>query len=119
MLIKKFFLNILEYIKKAYFWLFNFMLGTHTKKSIRFEVHCATIMLYLFSFVYYYNLIIQLFQMEGIFAIERLGSRIGNVIMALIAPLVFACMVKLVLLITKKCREINKRTYVRAKTTGY
>jgi len=95
-------LSVFNNIKKVYFWLFNFMIGTETSKFFRFFVHCTTTMLYIFSPFYYYNLIIQLFTMEGRLTIERFG----NFILSLLAPIIVICLVKVGMLFTKKMEDL-------------
>ena len=93
MLLGRIFLGIVNLIKKVYLWLFNFMIGTETKKFYRAFVHAMTVLsLFIFPYVYFRG-IIQLLTGYAEFHIERLPF----IILSPLMPIAVACGIKLMM----------------------
>ena len=87
--------RIFEFIKKVYLLLYNFMVGAQTKKFNKFYVHFVTIMLFILSPIYYYNLIVQLLTVEGAYIIDNFIY----IILGFLLPAILACIVKVAMLL--------------------
>jgi len=99
MTLSKILINIFYFIKKIYLLLFNFMIGKQTRKLDRLFVHGATIVLFIFPYIYI-NLFLQLFTGEVAFTREHLIFMIAMLLM----PVLFACGVKLMMILEQEMK---------------
>jgi len=97
MIFKKAFLGTYNFIKRIYLWLFNFMVNGQKGKFNRFYGHMTTIFLLGFCPIAYIVAFVQLLQ-EG----ASLENHLFTIVWFTLAPAVIACMVKLMMAITRK-----------------
>jgi len=89
-------LCVFGYVKKIYFLLYNFMIGTETNKFSKIYVHLATIILFVYSPFHYYNFVINFFEIiEGVITTWRLT----RIILIFLMPVIFASGVKVMMLL--------------------
>ena len=94
MFIKRIILSVYEFIKKVYFLLFKFIIGSQTKKIPRFFTHLVTMGTFVLSPIYYYGTIPQLFEVENASA----SQHIMNIVLVLLLPAVNVCVFKIAML---------------------